>query len=166
MIFLSHTSELCGSPEGGSFVAAARAAVMRAGHAITNMAYFAACDEEPAGLCRRMVSAADVYVGIIGLRYGTSLPGRPEVSFTELEFETATQLGLPRLIFLLRDDGAPPPRSRSTLRDRDRQKAFRSRLQEAGVTVAWIDSPTEFEIGLYQALVELAATKRMRRLSV
>jgi Domain of unknown function (DUF4062) len=67
-------------PEEGSFVAAAEAAVIRAGHAITDMAYFTARDTEPAQQCARMVAEADLYVGIIGLRYGATVPGRPEVS--------------------------------------------------------------------------------------
>ena len=50
-IFLSHTSELREHPREWSYVAAAEAAVMRAGHAISNMANFAARDTEPADYC-------------------------------------------------------------------------------------------------------------------
>src|SRR5258706_530184 len=41
-VFLSHTSDLGKPDESGSFVAAAVAAVLRARHAVTDMAYFAA----------------------------------------------------------------------------------------------------------------------------
>jgi hypothetical protein len=161
-IFLSHTSDLRDHPRDRSFVAAAEAAVMRAGHAIVDMAYFAARDTEPADYCTEMVGGADVYVAIVGHRYGAPVSARPDLSYTELEFEAATTLGLPRLIFLVRDGvtGMPPARQHA-----DRQMAFRRRLQESDLTTAWVASPGELEIGLHQSLVELRAGRRVQRSS-
>jgi DNA-binding IclR family transcriptional regulator len=56
-VFLSHTSDLGAHTEPGSFVAAAVEAVLRARHAVTDMAYFAARDTSPAAVCVDMVTS-------------------------------------------------------------------------------------------------------------
>src|ERR1041385_7512894 len=154
-VFLSHTSDLGKHTEPGSFVAAAVEAVLRARHAVTDMAYFTARDTSPAALCEEMVAQSDVYIGVIGLRYGSPVRDRPDVSYTELEFETAGELGPPRLIFLVREDSAHLPSKRQPAGHRARQDAFRRRLRDSGLTVVQVRSPAELELALYQALVEL-----------
>ena len=154
-IFLSHTSEQREHPRERSYVAAAEAAVMRAGHAISNIAYFAARDAETVDDCVAEVQRADVFVGIVGMRYGSPVRDRPEVSYTELEFEVATRAGIPRLILLVKDDAAGLPVVDQPADHAIRQAAFRRRLQDAGVTVGWVASPAEVELGLYQPLVEM-----------
>jgi hypothetical protein len=97
-------------PAGSSFVEAAEAAVARAGDAVTDMAYFTARDGKPAEYCAERVRRCDIYVGLIGLRYGSPVRDEPEVSYTELEFLTATDAAMPRLVFML-DEGAALPRT-------------------------------------------------------
>ena len=157
-VFLSHTSELREFPHDRSFVAAAEAAVIRAGDAIADMAYFPARDDRPADFCRDAVGGCDVYVGLIGLRYGSPVRDRPDVSYTELEFEAATAAGLVRLVFLL-DEDAVLPIPAAQLQDEDpgrraRQRAFRGRLRDAGIMTATVASPDQLEVALLQALQE------------
>jgi hypothetical protein len=143
---LSHTSDLAELPPGRSFVQAAQEAVKRAGHGLRDMGLLCAGPRSPDVASIRMVEQSDVYVGIIGHRYGTAVPVRPDLSYTELEFETATRLGLPRLVFLI--EGQPV--------EHRRQLRFRRRLEdEAGLTIARVVNPADLEIGLFQALVEL-----------
>ncbi len=156
-MFLSHTSEVRRFPRERSFVVAAEAAVMRAGGTPADMAYFTARDSQPAAYCRQGVADADLYVGIIGLRYGSPVRDRPELSYIQLEYEVATERRMPRLIFLL-DETAELPLPAEHLLDIEygaRQADFRRRLQDAGLTVAKVRSPMELELRLYQALMEL-----------
>jgi hypothetical protein len=142
-------------PEGRSFVAAAKDAVTRAGDAVADMEYFTAREDSPAEYCRAEVRRCDVYVGLIGLRYGSPVRDQRDVSYTELEFNVATEAGLPRLVFLLDEDAELPPGLREGNPDsKARQAAFRQRLLDSGVTVGTAASPEKLALLLLQALHE------------
>lgn len=92
---------------------------------------YVATDERPTDKCLADVAACDVYVGLISWRYGYvprdgNAHGR---SITELEFRHAVDRGKPRLLFMVADDAAWPPK----FVDRgdeaaDRLKALRDEL--------------------------------------
>ncbi|HUK68249.1 MAG TPA: tetratricopeptide repeat protein [Streptosporangiaceae bacterium] len=163
-VFLSHTSELRQHPQDRSFVAAAERAVIRAGETVMHMAYFTAREDRPAAYCRQELQRASVYVGIIGFRYGSPVKDQPDLSHTELEFAVATEQGLPRLVFLL-DEDAVLPLPRKYLSDpeyEERQRGFRTRATDAGVTVRRVGSPDQLELLVFQALKELRQQTEQR----
>lgn len=154
-VFLSHTSELRRLPQRRSFIAAAEAAVNRAADAVTDMAYFAARDRGPAQACRDALARADVFVLVAGFRYGSTVLDQPDVSYCEMEHETAEALGIPRLVFLLDPTTEGPAEMFVDVEAGARQQAFRTRLADRGVTTATVTSPDGLETALLHALTAL-----------
>jgi tetratricopeptide (TPR) repeat protein len=158
-VFVSHTSELRDYPRAGSYVNAVERAISACGHVIVDMKDFPAADKPPADLCAERVRDCDVYVGLLGTRYGSPVRDKPEVSYTELEFDTATEAGLKRLVFLLDDDaedvGIPP----SGLIDHEygaRQAAFRRRVRESRLVTQEFTDPATLGQLVERSLRELA----------
>ena len=167
-MFVSRTSELVRLPSNESFAAAAHSAITKAGHAVVDMSDFAADSRPPVAVCQGRVRSADVYVGLIGFRWGSAVADDPDPrpdgaprSYTELEFDTATAAGTPRLVFLLADD---TPGTRDLLVDHDhgaQQTAFRARLSTgSGLTRASVRSPAELELAVLHALTTLAGASQ------
>jgi hypothetical protein len=162
-VFISHAFELREFPKKQSYVAAVERAVSAAGHVIVDMKDFPAADQPPAQLCAERLRACDVYVGVLGTRYGSPVLDKPEVSYTELEFDTATQAGLPRLVFLLDTDAEDIGIPASALIDREfgaRQDEFRHRVQHGQLTIQWFSNPTELGQLVERSLRKLAAERR------
>lgn len=155
-VFLSYTPEFSQYPRDRTFVAAAKEAVARAGEMSADLTDLPAREDMSAAYIQEQVRASDVYVGLIGFRYGSPVRDRPNVSETELAYQTATEAGMPRLVFLL-DQNAVVPLPHTYLTDPDygeRQRAFRDRLYDAGITVGRFASPNQLVLVLYQALQE------------
>jgi hypothetical protein len=150
-VFVSHTSDMDQFPVGRSFVQASLDAIGRVGMAPVDMRYFAARDGKPADYCRRRVRECEIYVAVIGFRYGSIVPGQA-VSYTELEFDEASAAGLPRLVFLLDESGRLP----AALTDADRGAVdrFRQRLRTAGLMVRTFTSADTLELEVLHALKE------------
>jgi tetratricopeptide (TPR) repeat protein len=154
-VFISHTAELRALPERRSFIAAIEAAIIRAGDVVVDMVYFTAHDQPPAQLDHDTVARADVFLLLAGFCYGTPVRDRPELSYTEHEFETACKLGIPRLVFLLSDQAQGPARLFLDPQHGARQARFRQRLRDSGLTTTDVLSPDHAETLVFDALVTL-----------
>ena len=163
-VFISHTSELRDFPaEGTSYVAAAERAVSAAGHVIVDMADFPAADQPAAQVCAERVRGCDVYVGVLGTRYGSPVRDRRRCRTPSWS-------------------STPPPRQGWTgwcscwipvptmsgsrvgqLIDHEfgaRQEAFRRRVQDSGLITQSFASPDQLGQLVERSLRELAQTRR------
>jgi hypothetical protein len=157
-VFISHTSEFTKYPEKKSFIDAAVAAVNRASCVPCDMGYFTARDEKPAQYCHDRVRECDIYIGVIGLRYGSPVRDRSDLSYTELEFEAASQTpAKTRLVFLLDPASSVPLDLFSDTEHGRRQKEFRKQLSDSGVMCKPFSDVHELEKLIFQALIEGAA---------
>ena len=166
-VFLSHTSEFRRFPTGRSYVEAVESAVSAAGHVIVDMREFPSIDQAPALLCIDKVKGCDVYIGIYGTRYGSPVRDRPEVSYTELEFETASDpaCALERLVFLLDEEAENPGIPAKWLNDPthgERQQAFLRKVKDAGLTLQTFRNPDELARLVERSLAELKQRERAR----
>ena len=84
---------------------AALAAIRQLGAQDIAMESFGARDERPKEECLRLIRESDFFVGIYAHRYG-HVPDGDEKSITEAEYDEASHVGLPRLIYIV-DDVAP-----------------------------------------------------------
>ncbi len=144
-------------------MAEAERAVSAAGHVVVDMTGFPATDQPAARLCAERVRGCDVYIGLLGTRYGSPVRDNLEVSYTELEFDTATAAGLPRLAFLL-DTGAAgvgiPPDQLIDLKFGARQETFRRRVRDSGLVTQSFASPDQLGKLVERSLRELAEARR------
>ena len=161
-VFVSHTTEFSQYPVSRSYVAAVGAAIGASGHVVVDMEGFPVGDQTPAALCEDEVRKADVYVGVFGLRYGSPVRDRPDVSYTELEFDCATNVGLPRLIFVLDEQSTEHRIPAVALFDAnvERQRAFVRRVQDSGLTTAPFGNVDDLEKLVERALNALQAWQR------
>jgi tetratricopeptide (TPR) repeat protein len=163
-VFISHTSELRNFPRGQqSYVAEVERAISAAGHVVVDMADFPAADQLAARVCIDTVRGCDVYVGVLGTRYGSPVRDKPEVSYTELEFDTATQAEMDRLVFLLDTNAESVGIPLSQLIDReygDRQDAFRRKVRASGLTTQSFANPAKLGQLVERSLRERAETIR------
>ena len=156
-VFLSHTAELRLPAGSGAFVAAAKRAVKLAGDVPMGAEYVAFGERSPVEVCHERMAQCDVYVLVAGFWYGSLVWDGPSVSYPDLEFEVATGLDMPRLVFLLDEEMQGPGALVEVPERRARQQAFHRRLISSGLPVRLVRSPAELETAVAQALAELPA---------
>ena len=115
------------------------------------MEHLTATDANALEISLAIADRADVYIGIIGFRYGY-VPDGKVISVTEAEYNRALELNTPRLIFLMSDKHPLLPADVETGDGAEKLKKFKERLQKDRV-VSFFDSADDLKAKVIQALV-------------
>jgi hypothetical protein len=114
------------------------------------MEHLTATDANALEISLAIADRADVYIGIIGFRYGY-VPDGKVISVTEAEYDRALELNTPRLIFLMGKHQVMPE-DVETGDGAEKLKKFKERLQKDRV-VAFFDSADDLKAKVIQALI-------------
>ena len=126
------------------------------------MEHLPASDANAIQASLRMVDEADLYIGIIGFRYGY-VPRSRTKSITEMEYDRAGERKIPRLMFLMHEDHALRAADVETGAGASGLRAFRQRISEDRV-IAMFTSPENLRGHVLLALGEFRATPQREEL--
>jgi len=104
-------------------------------------------------LLSRPINEIDVYIAVIGFRYGY-VPPDQENSITQLEFERAGALGIPRMVFLMSDHHPVRPLDVDVGAKAEKLAAFKSSIRQEQV-VREFRSPEDLEAAIITDIVQL-----------
>lgn len=105
---------------------AAVEAILKAGHIPAGMELFAAGDESQMGTIKRWIEASDIYMLILGGRYGSMEP-TTSLSYIELEYDYAVSLEKPIFAVVIKEE------------------ALDRKVKEMGKDVIETDHPQEYK---------------------
>ena len=107
---------------------AAYEAIRMTGASCVRMEDFAADPRTPADVCAAEVAASDMLIGLIGFHFGGRVPPSKELSFTQLEIETAKSddKPVPSYFYVAPPNTVPATDQSGT--DLDAQRGLRDRL--------------------------------------
>lgn len=129
------------------------------GECIVRESYVAG-EQELVASCVQDVAECELYLGVIGLRYGYQPPGVPgALSITELEYAEAATRGIPRLVFLKEPDSIVATALDADWQDADSRIArFRARVA-ADQRPAVFRSTNDLKLAVQKALSEYRLRK-------
>lgn len=80
---------------------------------IKGMEYFGSSPENSLSICLSQVRESKVFIGILGMRYG-SIDDESELSYSQLEYNEAIKNNIPTLIYILDENHPIPPKNVDT----------------------------------------------------
>lgn len=117
---------------------AAVSAVLKSGHIPAGMELFTAGDKSQLDIIKRWIDESDVYMLILGGRYGSVEP-ESGISYTELEYDYALEIGKPLFAVVIDDE------------------ALENKVKEHGTSVIEKDRPAELKLFKEKVLTNMSS---------
>jgi Domain of unknown function (DUF4062) len=128
-------------------------ACQRLGFNAEAMEFSTAADRTTLTKSMKMVAEADIYILLLGFRYGTIPDGKDE-SLTVLEFRRARQLGVPCLVFCMSDEHTVTPADVETGPGAEKLGLFKEEVRKTGLVTAFFSSAEQLMTLVIQSLAE------------
>jgi hypothetical protein len=136
-----------------SFVTAARNAVKRAGFEFVQMRHWNASAQLSTSQYRQRMNDFDIYVSLVGFRYGPVVRDDRTRSYAQLEFETAVGWNRPHYVIVINAGDYSAPHSFFVDAEyQQRQDAFRAKVLAAAVESCEVDEADQLEDVLFNLL--------------
>lgn len=142
---------------------AAVSAILKAGHIPAGMELFAAGDESQWESIKRWIVESDVYMLILGGRYGSIEP-KSQLSYIELEYDYALSLKKPHFAIVV-DEGALEERVKEKgtdvleLENRAKLKAFRGKVLSK--MSSFFSDGKDVKLAIHESIRDLEARHKM-----
>jgi hypothetical protein len=144
---------------------AAVEAILSAGHIPAGMELFSAGDESQMTVIKRWIDESDIYLLILGGRYGT-IEAKSGKSYTHLEFEYALEKKKPYFSVVISekglDDKITSHLKRNAIEDKHQKELdeFKAQITTSNVVRHW-DDKKDIKIAIHETLSEFSYSKEL-----
>lgn len=131
---------------------------------IKGMEYFGSSPESSLSICLSQVRESRVFIGIIGMRYG-SIEEESELSYSQLEYNEAIKNNIPTLIYILDENHPIPPKNVDTGFSAQKLSEFKELLKRRH-TISIFTTPEDLGRKIAHDLVQtLSSLEQIKVLS-
>ncbi|WP_201589744.1 DUF4062 domain-containing protein [Psychrobacter fozii] len=143
---------------------AAVSAILKAGHIPAGMELFTSGDQSQMDTIRRWIDESDVYMLILGGRYG-SVESSTQVSYTELEYDYALEQGKPLFAVVIDEDALEErvKASGTSLMERDNPKQLKGFREKALSNISsFFSDEKDIRLCVYESLSDFATNRNLK----
>lgn len=131
---------------------------------IKGMEYFGSSPQSSLETCLAHVRECKIYIGIIGMRYGSIYEDKG-LSYSQLEYEEAVKCHIPTLIYIIDENHPIPPKFVDTGEAAQKLLEFKSVLKKRH-TVSFFTTPNNLAEKISQDIIETLSADKLVELNI